>query len=413
MAIRLALAGDVKKIRALEKGSFPKGKLDLEPAHVGEIEYGVEKQQIWVEEVGADLVGFIHVEELKDRRYNLVSLAVKNDYKGRGFGRNLLAHVLALVFESEPQAEMSCVTSPRNIGMMRLLLSHQFVGTRIARDYYGKGKDRVFFRRGYSRGEYFRGSHEYIPMDSTDALIFAMENANKELVGVQSSAQGVMAELANPVASEPIALRQTEANASVSESSGVLAALVFLLGFSFAAEGDALPWLRVFLAIAAVLTLGSLQVYANSTGSMARIGDGKFDAYMKWGNLLLEYGGIYPLALSLPVMVAALSPLPGIGYVVVGFTTLLLFAYEFSPFSIYSRYRKSVTSTVLVLISCLLPAASSLLLYANSAGQGDKSAQGWWVLLASLVLLARFVWQARRGNDEGFYIPRRRSTAQG
>ena len=393
MGIRLAIPSDITAIRVLDAGAFPTGNPALEPAAPGELEGGIQRGEVWLDERDGVIVGFIHCETLEKSRYNLVSLVVANEFQGRGFGRNLMSHIRDSILSPDIAAEVTCVTSPENIRMIAILLSYGFIGTNLITDYFGPGKGRIFFHFGQSKFEYVRQNHVYGPLASSGAIVELMTHNAMHVVDIQVGAQGALLDLAEPLTPDPVSLRQTEANSSVGQASGVLAALTFLLGFSFV-ESDYSIALRLFVMVAVILTVGGMQVYANSTGNMARIGDGNFSDHMKWGNLLLDFGGHYPLVLVLPAVFAAHTK-SIIGAAIIGaIVTALLFAYEFSSFSIYRRYKKTWLITSLVVMTCLLPViALPLTLWLDN--------QWLWVALTSAVLGGRFAWQARRSVREG------------
>ena len=148
------------------------------------------------------------------------------------------------------------------------------------------------------------------------------------------------------------------------------------------------------LLFATILTVGALAIFANSSGNLARIRDDGFDAHMRWANLLLEFGGLYPLVIAITAVSLSLDSDSLTASIVVGsLTSALLLAYEYSPFSILSRYHQPWFLHLVVIVTCALPAAfapSVLVL-------GDETP---WVAAVGLVLLARFFLHLRDRRAE-------------
>lgn len=393
MDIRLAGPADLPVLRELDHRAFPEGNIDLEPSAPNELERGLENDELWLGFEGEEPIGFLHLEQIEHDRFNLISLVVSPDFQRKGFGRQFLAFLKNEFLRQRPKAEVTCVTSPRNSGMIAALLSSGFIGTSIVKDYFGPAKDRLVFQLSPNRFEYVHRNQMYVPLESSTAIEKLMSTGSMHIVGFHVGSQGELVELAKFVENDIAGLRQTEANTSVAQASGVLAGLTFLLGFSFVDPDYSLA-LRLFLVFGVVATLGSIQVYANSTGNMVRIGDGSFDAHMKWGNLLLDFGGHYPLVLILPALFASGADVGVIAFVVGIMVSILLLAYELSPFSIFRRHQRTVVGTVLMYLTSLLPMlAAPIELFFGS--------QGLWVLVSGSVLLLRFGWQARRKSFEG------------
>jgi GNAT superfamily N-acetyltransferase len=404
MDIRLAGPGDLEALRKLDNLAFPPGNPDLEPSGPMELERGLEHDELWLGFEGNKPVGFLHVERIEEDRFNLISLVISPDFQRRGFGRQFLAFITVEFLKGRPKAEITCVTSPRNAGMIAALLSSGFIGTSIVRDFFGPGKDRLVFQFSPNRFEYVHRNQMYVPLESSIAIEKLMASGSMHIVSFHLGSQGDLVELAKFVENDVAGLRQTEANTSVAQASGVLAALTFLLGFSFVDPDYSLP-LRLFLIVGIVATLGSIQVYANSTGNMVRIGDGSFDAHMKWGNLLLDFGGHYPLVLILPALFVSGAQVGVIAFLVGTIVTVLLVAYELSPFSIFRRHQRTAVGTVLMYTTSLLPMLAAPI-------EVLLGSQAVWVILSGSVLLLRFGWQARRNSFEGHRVIAPRGTSE-
>ena len=396
MSIRRATHDDLAAIRQLEKVAFPKNNLDLEPAAPGELEEGIERRQFWVFETGSKIIGFIQFEKLSRSQYNLIAIVVDPKHQGQHVGKKLVKKVLKRVQKKNPDAEIACVTSPRNTRMMSMLLDFGFKGVEHVSNYFGPGKDRLWFKYTKFEPDYPSTTRVSVPLEEPATFIQLMSEKSFHLIGVKHSAQGLLVTLGQPIIADPVSLRQTEANTSVAQASGILAALAFILGFVYKGGTKGInSALGVFLILSIVLTAGAVQLYANSTGNMARIGDGNFDKHMKWGNLLLDFGGHYPLVLILPALVASdlkdnnLAMIAGVG------VSLLLFWYEFSPFSIFKRYKFTWFSAILVGITCLVPFVSVIFIDLK-----QNSSAELWMAFVFVLLAARFALQSRKTENE-------------
>lgn len=391
-----AVDGDLALVRALDTEAFPQGDTNLEPSSDGELEAGIAKGELWLarDEEGV-VLAYAQCESLAANNFNLISLAVIPRAQNQSIGRRLLEHLIATIEDISPEAEITCVTSPKNERMIRLLLSKGFKGVEYLKDYFGPGKDRIWFRKCIENLEYRSNSQVTVLADQSDAYSDLMQTRGMHLVETWPGSQGTLLTLAQPVQVDSVSLRQTEANTSVAQASAILAALAFLVTilFSMAKESAASP-VGVLLIISLVLTIGATQVYANSTGNMARIGDGNFDKHMKWGNLLLDFGGHYPLVILLPALFSRIGGETGWLATLLGFSVgLLILAYELSPFSIFRRHKFSWIGFALVLLTAGLPAFTWLI-----ALPGPFEAI--WVGAVLAVLSLRFAWQARGRNVE-------------
>lgn len=394
MAFRLALPTDLVKLQKLDSEVFPEGSKDLEPASEAELQGGVANGDVWLIEEGSAVQGFFQLEKVSDSKFSLISLAVASKFQGSGIGKRLLDEAIMLASKASVDAEIVCVTSPKNLRMIGLLVSHSFIAVQLVEDYFGAGKDRVWLRRGANHNEYPETRNVIVPLHDSKALTKLMAERGMHIVKMLNTAQGRNAVMCLPIEHDPVSLRQTEANSSVGQASGILAALTFILAFAFSSANSAGfgSTLGLFLIVCIILVVGAVQVYANSTGNMARIGDGNFDDHMKWGNLLLDFGGHYPLVLILPALFAEHGTL--INTLVVGLAvTLALAAYEISPFAIRRRYRKSKWNSLLVILTCAVPLFSFTLV-------SHPEREIYWLLAVVILLGLRFVWQVDKSNTE-------------
>ena len=118
MFVRLASMVDVPVLELLDCGCFPVGRLDVEPAGVGELVGGVESGLVFVVEDGG--------------------------FRGFGVGRLLLSVGVGELVRLGAGV-VKCVTAPSNVRMRGLLVSFGFVEKGLVVDYYGAGKDRLVY----------------------------------------------------------------------------------------------------------------------------------------------------------------------------------------------------------------------------------------------------------------------------
>lgn len=390
LSIVRASLQDLDAIKRLDNAVFPEGNADLEPASESELNHGVVNGDIFVAVSEGWIVGFIHFEKLGPI-VNLVSLAVDPQHQGQGFGQALMEHMSDLL--SPSVEEVSCVTSPRNAPMVSLLLKSGFVGTSLVEGYFGTGKDRLVFKKGKRLEERLVGSSSLVPLESSTALRVLMSNGDKQISGIHHGAQGALLEITHIAEIDLSDARNNEASTSVSQAGGILAALTFLLGFSFALDSFSV-FLRAFLVLAVVTTVGAVQVYANATGNILRGKDSGFDRHMKMGNLLLDFGGHYPLIIVVPAIFVSFDDPLFLQIAVAGAVSLLLILYELSTYSIFARYKQGMLNLVLMVLTALLPLISVW-------SQYSFASQLEWILIALTVLFLRFFLHASRSQVEG------------
>jgi hypothetical protein len=153
---------------------------------------------------------------------------------------------------------------------------------------------------------------------------------------------------------DPASLQSGEAQAGIAFSGSVLAAITFLVGFSFASSRYP-DDVRLLLIGATCATTMSLIIYASAAGELARIRSNAFGKIMKWGNVLSEYGGVLPFLVSLPITYAQLTGAVWFAVVTGVALSAGLVVYERSEFSIAHRFRWTVTTRALAAFTSLAP----------------------------------------------------------
>ena len=381
IVVRSARAEDMPRIREIDAQCFPPGRTDVEPAHPGELEGAFERGQLSVAERDGEVVGMLQTEVLNEDHMYLAALAVLPARQQGGVGAALVQRFIEQVGERSPRPSATTVTSPANVAMVSLLTHSGFVGTRGVADYFGEHKDRVYFQLKSRRQVADPDDRVLVPVGAIDHLFRLLETEGSAITRVVHSVQGDFYEVSTFEVEDRPGLRADETAVSTGEAGAVVAALTFLLGFSLTLPGFS-EALRTFLVIATVLTVGAMQIYANASGSLSRLQDDNFAHHMKWGNLLLEFGGIYPLVVVLPAVFANASQNLFLSVATATAVSLLLVLYELSSFSISNRYARDAASWTLMGVTVLLPLAA-IPLQALTGRDTD------WVILTGVILLLR------------------------
>lgn len=384
MDVRLAGWNDLAKLKALDAVCFPEDDVDRERATPGEIEAGLQHDGITVVQDGDELVAFLQVDRPSDRHVYIAALGVRPSAQGGGIGARLLDSFLRSV---DPEAglvsSISTVTSPRNLPMLGLLLSRGFVVRTVMRDYFGEDKDR-FYCQLRVRHRFVDPDDRYlVPAHSLDHLYRLLSSETYALTDLLRSPSGPLFEVSRFDDDDLAGLQAAEASAGISFSTAILAALTFLLAFAFASPRYP-DGARALLVVATLTSTASLIVYANASGELARLRSNTFDNYMKWGNLLSEYGGVTPFVLTLPITFNAVTDSENAGLAIAALFCGSLLAYEFSAFALVARYPRHWRFYVPAILTAGLPLAGVLL--------PDDPRWSWgWTTLALVVLLIRIL----------------------
>lgn len=383
MTVRAATPGDVDRILELDNLCFPGGDTDRERAAPGEIEAGVEQARVTVVERDGVVVGFLQVDRPSARHVYIEALGVDPAAQGQGVGSALVDHFLGSIGPEAAPAAVSTVTSPRNLSMLRLLFDRGFIVRTVMRDYFGEGKDR-FYCQLRMRHRFVDPDDRYlVPTHSLDQLYRLLESDHYVLTDVlqSSSTDSMMFEVSRFDNDDLADLQASESGSSIAFSTAVLAALTFLLAFAFASPRYP-AGARVLLMLATLTSTGSMIVYANASGELARLRSNTFENYMKWGNLLSEYGGVIPFMLALPVTFRAVSDSYASALVVALLFSAALLAYELSNFSMLARYPRKARFLLPALVTSVLPVVGVLL--------SESTLSSWiWTTTAIVALAVR------------------------
>lgn len=144
--IRVAGAEDLPRLFELDQECFPTGSLDLEPAPAGEIQEGVEAEAIYVALDNERIVGMLQLDMVSSNQWELLTLAITTDFRGKGVGKALMERMLLRLNQSPYLVAVSCLTSPNNFAMQALLESFGFLQVGLVENHYGPGKNRLKFQ---------------------------------------------------------------------------------------------------------------------------------------------------------------------------------------------------------------------------------------------------------------------------
>lgn len=393
LTTRIANSDDLQRLVDLDAICFPVDDPDHQHASPGELESGVALRQVTVAVDGERIVGFLHVERPSADHAVISAIGVHPDYRRSGLASSMLDGYLesmgSFVLE---QISLSTVTSPRNLPMLRILLSRGFVVRTFMKNYFGEERDRVYCQLRIRRPYVDPNDRYLVPVSARDEVESLLDTQSYAITNVLHTAADWLFEISRFDENDVTALQSNEYNAGIAFSTAMLSVLTFILGFSFAS--DRYPdGARALLVIATAATTLSLIVYANASGEIGRLRSRDFDLHMKWGNLLSEYGGVIPFILSLSLTFVEVTKNVYAGWLLaVGFSGSLLL-YERSKFSMTTRYpaRRKFR----------WPAYATSLLPSVSAATHASNASSWiWTAVAIVLLSWRIIVAAPSGIRE-------------
>lgn len=371
MRLRKATRDDVDALLEIDAACFPEGMEDRQPVKPAEITAGVEASHVVVAEDRTGIVGFIQVDIPTEDHLYIVAIDVRPDMQHRRVGSQLLEHVLGMVPADD--LTVSSISATQNLGMLRLLLSHGFVVTAVMRDYHGPGNDRFYCQYRTNNGFADRENVYLIPLTNPQSVYRLLDSPDYVMTDIVTSvASGLaMYEVSRVEIGDRPAMQATESTTGIIFSGVMLLAVLLVSDLVWAGSSAPLTFMTVPMVFASV---GSLVVRVSTSADSIRRGTGRFDAHMIWGGVLSEYGSIVPMALLLPALLntdffpVAATLIMGIG------ASAALVAYEFSGFSIHSRYSGWIIMWLLAILTSIMPAAASIL-----ASFGNVSEELWWM----------------------------------
>ena len=380
--MRPATTSDLDAIRQLDATCFPSDNPDLEGAKAGELEAAIEAGEITVSVIAHGVAAFIHISHPSPRHIYLTALAVDPKFQGNGIGGLLIDNFLLSLRDRDLEsASLTTVTSPRNVAMLRLLLSKGFLARSLLADYFGPGKDRFYCQ--------FRG--DKLRLHPDDRLLMPVESMAQIQELLKSDAYSVTDvialgpsfgyEVSRLVEDDQVALRSGEYQASVGFSSAILGGVTFLLAFAFTSSHYP-SGASVLLMLATLSATASLVVYANASGALARFQERNFERFMHLGNVLSEFGGIVPFLYALNLTFSSINDNYIATGLIAGVFALALATYELSGYSVQSRIARDWKSNILV-------ATTALLIPLGALAAATKTAVSLWTIGAVALLCLR------------------------
>ncbi|MFI1162829.1 GNAT family N-acetyltransferase [Streptomyces sp. NPDC020801] len=353
----------------------------------------VDRGLVRVAESEGELVGCIAAEMPSPGHVRLSVIAVRDRMRRQGVASRLLAETVAHSSRnpSEPPL-ISAVARTEETAVTRLLLVSGFIGTRVM--HTGGTDDALHVHFQYkARVEYIDpDARHLVHVHARKQLTESLAPSDHAVTALVTLAGEPAFEIARFEQDDPATLQSGEAAAGIAFSGSILAAITFLLGFAFTSSRFP-DDVRLLLIGATFSTVLSLIVYASASGELARIRSNTFGKIMKWGNVLSEYGGVFPFLISLPVTYAQASGDPWTTMVLAVVLSAAITWYEHSEFSIAHRFRRSRNERALMLVTAASPAVGSALVAA------DVTSWPWTTVLTATLAARTWLYLFRRGAE--------------
>ncbi|MFJ9735463.1 GNAT family N-acetyltransferase [Streptomyces sp. NPDC101171] len=353
----------------------------------------VESGLVRVAEADGELVGCVAAERPSPGHVRLSVIAVRDRMRRQGVGSLLLAETVARSARGSNEPPLiSAVTRTEETALTRLLLVSGFIGTRVMHT-DGAGDALHIHFQYKARVEYLDpDARHLVHVRARQQLVESLAPSDHAVTALVTLAGEPAFEIARFEQDDPATLQSGEAAAGIAFSGSILAAITFLLGFAFTSSRFP-DDVRLLLIGATFSTVLSLIVYASASGELARIRSNAFGKIMKWGNVLSEYGGVFPFLISLPVTYAQASRDPWTTMVLAVLLSVAIAWYEHSEFSIAHRFRRSRTERALMIITAASPTVGSALVAA------DVTSWPWTTVLTATLAARTWLYLFRRGAE--------------
>lgn len=388
---RAASPADLPRLRSLLTDSFEAAAL---PPSSSLLADAVDRGLVRVAESEGELVGCIAAEMPSAGHARLSAIAVRADTRRQGVASRLLAEMVKELPRRSSEAPLiSAVAGTEELAVTRLLLACGFIGTRIMRA-DGTGGDALHIHYQHkARVEYVDpDARHLVPAHAREQLTESLTPSDQAVTALVTLGGKPAFEIARFEQDDPATLQSGEAAAGIAFSGSVLAAITFLLGFAFSSSRFPND-VRLLLIGATFSTVLSLIVYASASGELARIRSNAFGKIMKWGNVLSEYGGVFPFLISLPVTYAQASGDPWSTMILAVVLSAAIGWYEHSEFSIAHRFRRSRPEFALMVLTAASPAVGAALVVA------DATSWPWTTALTATLAARTWLYLFRRGAE--------------
>lgn len=333
--IRAATADDLVAVKALDRAAFA-AEESAELAAEGEFERGVEEVGLLIAVCATDIVGFVQFGPTVGAEWFIYGAAVAPSQRGGGLGRRLVDAALeAIRARAGNDLRVAATTAPTNFAMIRVLTGAGFVGTAWVDDYFGPGKDRLYFE--LASGAFPDYTELILIPAASISAVKEMVQGKRHLIASAMLPHGWHIEVATPLDSEPASVKTNEVSVSSAFAGTLTAVFTFLFGFALTTPAISADLLGAAGA-GVLVSLLALIAYTNASGDLARLKPRAWDRLICAGNAWSEFGAVYVLFTLTPVLVLSAKGF-SVGAVVVAVAaSLLLLAYHLSRMDISHRY---------------------------------------------------------------------------
>jgi GNAT superfamily N-acetyltransferase len=386
---RAASAADLAALRSLLADACEAALVPSSAFLADAIGHGLVR----VQESGGELAGCVAAEMPSPEHVRISVIAVREGMRGQGVAKQLLADLVKDVpRKSGAPPLISALARTEQLPVTRLLLASDFKGTRVIRS--GGTDSALHIHYQYkSRVEYIDpDARHLVPVTAQAQLVESLAPADHAVTGLVTLSGEPAFEIARFEQDDPATLQSGEAAAGIAFSGSILAAITFLLGFAFSSTRFP-DDVRLLLIGATFSTVLSLIIYASASGELARIRSNSFGKIMKWGNVLSEYGGVFPFLISLPVTYAQASGDPWTTMILAVVFSSAIAWYERSEFSIAHRFQRSRTEVTLTVLTAASPTVGAALVAAKT------TSWPWTMVLIATLAARTWLYLFRRGAE--------------
>ena len=356
IVLRPASSDDIPSLRALDVLCFPPGRSETEPAAPGELEAGVEEGQVIVASLDGAVVGFIQYSLTGAGGQQvafILGAAVHPDARGRGLAGQLVRDALAAISGSGSES-VATTTAPDNVSMIHVLCRSGFVGTTFIPNYFGAGKDRLYFELRGHDGYRRKGNRLFLPVTNDATGMQRLLSDQSLLTDIVQLPHGPHYEISRELHHDERTVIANEVATSAAFAGAVLASLTFLFGFAIT-NNDISADVVGAVGASLLTALLALVAYTNSSGELARLRKGDLERFMRVGDVVSEFAGTYALFCLTPALLISATDGAGPSAVVAAAATILLAIYHFSDINMVDRYVRGPMWTGLKTLLAAVP----------------------------------------------------------
>lgn len=388
VTIRAATVADLAAVKALDKTAFaPEESAEL--AADGEFERGVAEEGLIVAVSGNEIVGFVQFGPTIAAEWFIYGAAVAPQRRGEGHaGRLVNAALAAIRRRAGNEIRVAATTAPTNTAMVRVLTNAGFVGTVWVDDYFGPGKDRLYFEL-VNGGTTDYTERILIPTTSVNSVKTLLQS-KRHLIASVRLPHGWNFEVATPLDSEPATVQTNEVAVSSAFAGTLMAAFTFVFGFALTTAEIGADLLAAS-GIGVLVSLLALIAYTNASGDLARLRPRAWDRFIRVGNSWSEFGAVYLLFTLTPALVLSATDGSVGGGVIAAVASLLLAAFHMSHLDMSRRYERFriLWSAIRIAYTAMPLAALAVYLLAGATWP-------WTIGLGVLTLIALLASLAER-----------------